>query len=619
LAFALSLPGQELDRAYEALRAGKLEAAREAFEKGLSRDPGHQGARVDYAYLLLRMGETREGREEIRKALEAEPEREALWLEYAFLCHETGLRPEAFETFLRLRTARDPNVKAQAEEAWKRLDDELATATARWREAAAKNPDSYSVHEELARLLEERNDYVAAATEYRLAFGLKPDKRKYLLDIARVEREALRIDYEMAALLAASRGPQAWVAEQAKEQMTTRYPYVYEFEYAIQMDPLNVGLRREFGFLLLEMGRQKEAITVFTELLKLAPEDALANAQVAFLKGSREMLVKVAAQGETSLSAVRELAEKSLQKGYLKDALAYFNEVQASSPADYETMLRLGWTQNMLKNDREALKWFNLARRSPDAPVAAEAEKAYRNLRPALAPVQSTSWMLPFYSSRWREGFAYGQTKMEIRVPGTRVRPYLSSRLIADFGTSPQRLSGGVTPQALSESAVVVAAGLAAPRWNGLLAWGEVGSAWQYFGRRQGTARIKPDYRGGVNYARTLLKGRWATTADAVFLSRFDNNTLFYWQNRVGKVTGGEGSVTWQAYWNFNVTADAKRLDWANFFETGPGLRIHFDPLPKGLYLSVDYLEGWHFLRTGEGRARRFRDVRAGLWYAFTR
>lgn len=619
LLFAFSLLGQTLDEAYDALRGRRFEQARALFEKGLEKDPAKVAARVDYAYLLLKMGETAKGREQIRLALEAEPEREMLWLEYAFLCYETGLRAEAFEVFLRLRQAQDETVRKTAGETFARLDGELQTSIARWREAASKNPDSYSVHEELARLLEERNDWVAAAAEYRLAFGLKPDKRKFLLDIARVERDALRLDYAHAALLGASRGAQPYVAQMAREGMTTRYPYVYEFEYAIQMDPLNVNLRREFGFLLLAMNREKEAMAAFEALLRLAPDDTLANAQLAFLKtarndvaGARPLLAKVAAQGESSLSAARELAEKSLEKGYLKDALLYLNQIREASPNDFATMLRLGWAHNMMKNDKEAIRWFEMARHSPDAKVAKEAEQAYQNLRPSLAPFRTTSWVLPFYSSRWKEVFTYGQTKMEFRLPGTAVRPYLSSRFIGDLGRNRQSTAGQMLPQSLSESAVVAAVGLATPRRAGWMAWGEAGSAWQYFGKS-----MRPDYRGGVNFARNIGAGSyWATTFDGVFLSRFDNNALFTWQNRLGQ---NKADRALRLYWNFNVTVDAKRQDWANFVETGPGLRFRFEGMPQGLYFSVDYLAGWHLMKTSPGRDQKFRDLRAGLWYAFTR
>ncbi len=626
-AFAVSLFSQSLDEGYLALREGRLDSALQHFEAALAKGPQPIPARIDFAYLLLRTGDTLRAREEFRGILDLEPERERLWLEYAFLCFETNQRPQAYEIFLRLRRAFDPEVKKTAEDTFQRLDAELEIAITRWRDATQSNAGSYSGHEELARLLEERNDWIAAAEQYRLAFGLKPDKRKFLLDIARTEREALRIDYSMAALVAASRGPQPYVAELAREQMTTRYPYVYEFEYAIQMDPLNVPLRRELGFLLLAMKREADAMRVFSELLRLAPDDPLANAQLAFLKsarndssGAKPLLERAARQSESGLTAIRDLAEKSLAQGYLKDALRYLQQLRENNPEDFPTMLRLGWTHNLLKNDQEAIRWFELARRSPDPKIAAEADRAYRNLRPALAPFRTTTWVLPFYSSRWREVFAYGQMKTEIRLPFTQLRPYLSTRFIGDLGrnrTLRAGPAGELAPQALSESAVVGAIGLASPRWQGVMAWGEAGSAWQYFARRNGTARIKPDYRAGLNFSRSFgPSSLWTTNVDAVFLSRFDNNTLFYWQNRLGRTSSER---PFQFYWNLNLTADARRMEWANFFETGPGLRFRLSSMPPGLYFSVDALQGWHLMKTSPGRSQRFRDIRAGLWYAFTR
>ena len=51
--------------------------------------------------------------------------------------------------------------------------------------------------------------------------------------------------------------------------------------------------------------------------------------------------------------------------------------------------------------------------------------------------------------------------------------------------------------------------------------------------------------------------------------------------------TGGFHS---QVLWNANVTADAKRQYWANYVETGPGVRFRFDNSP--LLFSVSMLRG---------------------------
>ena len=105
-----------------------------------------------------------------------------------------------------------------------------------------------------------------------------------------------------------------------------------------------------------------------------------------------------------------------MDAGYLKDAEKYLRVAHDNDPVDFNVMLKLGWTYNLLKNDAQALDWFRLARLSDDADLAREANKAYRNLRSAVAPVKTSVWMLPFYSSRWKDLFTYAQVKTEYRL-----------------------------------------------------------------------------------------------------------------------------------------------------------------------------------------------------------
>src|SRR6185312_6807560 len=80
-----------------------------------------------------------------------------------------------------------------------------------------------------------------------------PERRSVLLELARAERSRSNSEGMIAALLAASRGPEPRAAELAREQMPSRYPFVYEFRQAIELDPTNEGLRKELAYLLLKM------------------------------------------------------------------------------------------------------------------------------------------------------------------------------------------------------------------------------------------------------------------------------------------------------------------------------------------------------------------------------
>jgi hypothetical protein len=312
----------------------------------------------------------------------------------------------------------------------------------------------------------------------------------------------------------------------------------------------------------------------------------------------------------------RLLAEKSLQAGYLKDALKYLRVAHENDPLDFDVMLKLGWTSNMLHDDREAVRWFGLAAKSPDARIAAEATHGYGNLRPALARMRTSAWFTPVWSSRWGNAFGYGQVKSELRVTNLPIRPYVSLRFVGDTGAG--------SPVSLSESSFIAAAGVATPVWKGITGWAEAGSAIRYT-RRGDTGRFVQDYRGGVAFARTF--GRTILSeasglfhevnADGVFISRFDNDLLGYVQNRIGYTLPDVSPVRLQFFWNANATVDVKRQSWANFIEHGPGLRLRIRGTPDALAFTASSLRG-RYTNAQPDTNPAYRDIRVGLWYAVT-
>jgi tetratricopeptide (TPR) repeat protein len=463
-----------------------------------------------------------------------------------------------------------------------------------------------------------------------------------LVDLGRVWKAQNRVDEANAALLAASRGGEARAAEMARELLPERYPYVAEFRRALEVDPDNSELRRELAYLLLKMGQQPEAEAEFRRLTEMAPEDLLSATQLAFLLygrgegaaaqplfdrvlagndeelGNRVRAVLRMPQLQTRRAAqppsidAKVMAERSIKAGYMKDALKYLEMAHESDPGDFNVMLKLGWAYNILHQDAQAIRWFDLARKSSDALVAKEATQAWRNLRGAGERFRTTAWLFPAFSTRWRDLFAYGQVKTELRT-SLPVRPYVSLRFIGDT----RGAIGEVSPQYLSESSFILGLGLRTPTWRGVMAWGEAGSTISYL-----NGHMTPDYRAGVSLMRGAGRqmgsekaGRFAdTTIDGVFISRFGNDFLVYQQGRLGYTTALGTSQT-QFYWNANLTVDGKRQAWANFVETGPGLRFSGALLPEHMYFTINLLRGLYLV----GPTGPYNDLRAGFWYAVTR
>jgi Tfp pilus assembly protein PilF len=645
-----------LEKAYEALRAKNYDVAIASFQRAIAQAPQRASIRKDLAYTLLKVGSNDAALEQFGEAIRLDPSDQHVALEYAFLCYEAKQQAVARRIFDRIRKTGNTT----AEEAFQNIDRPLAEGIARWQKALEMSPDNFSAHEELAKLAEQRDELQLAADHYEKAWRIKPEERALLLDLGRVWKALGRGEDATAALLAASRGAQPRVSERARELLPSRYPYVYEFQNAIRLDPKNVELRHELAYQQLEMGHKAEAEEQFRAIHQLSPDDLLSTAQLGFLllnrrdlPGAKPLLDEVLKSDNGELAErvraalkmppglqrrtvtahvasgeAKSMAERSLNAGYLKDALKYLALAQEADPLDFSVMLKLGWTYNMLHDDREAIRWFKLAAKSPDSAIAAQAEKAYKNLNPQFQRFRFTAWMFPFYSSRWQDTFGYGQVKEEMKLGSLPLRVYVSMRFVGDARGRLGPTSGYPMPQYLSESSVIFGVGLATASFRGLTGWMEAGESVKYLSRTD-IGKAIPDYRGGLSFARGLghlmggSHGYFAeTNDDGVFVSRFQNDMLLYSQNRTGytfavseRLLGGLQS---QIYWNYNVTADRTHQYWANFVETGPGLRFRSAALPKSMLFSVNLLRGVYLVNAGNPRRPNFFDVRAGFWYAFS-
>ncbi len=237
-------------QAYDALREKNYDQAVAGFEQAIALAPERASIHKDLAYTLLKIGENEAARDHFAEAMRLDPADQHVALEYAFLCYETKQQAVARRIFDRIRKTGD----ATAEQAFENIDRPLREGIERWKKALEMSPDNFSAHQELATLAEQRDELELAAEHYEKAWRLKPGERSLMLDLGRVWKALGRVEQANSMLLAASRGGQPRVAEQARELLPTRYPYVYEFEQALAVDPKNFELRREFSYLLLEMG-----------------------------------------------------------------------------------------------------------------------------------------------------------------------------------------------------------------------------------------------------------------------------------------------------------------------------------------------------------------------------
>jgi thioredoxin-like negative regulator of GroEL len=669
-----SPPGQaDLTKAYDALKTRDYDLAIELFHKGIALQPANPGLHKDLAYTLLKTGDNAAARDEFAAAQKLNPLDETAALEFAFLAFETKQPIQARRMFDKLRQTGSPATRQTAEQAFQNIDKPLATSIARWQQAIAQSPKPndltmFSAHWELAQTAELRDELPLAAKEYEICRQLKPQMAELLLHLARVYAQINRGEEAQAALLAASRSSESRTAEQALEIYGTRYPYPYEFLNALKLDPHNAALRRELVYLYLAMNEKPKAIEQLEAILSANPKDFAAREQLDALRGfkTRPQYIPHDAAPSASATSAKAMGLKSLALGYNNDAIKYLLQALEEDPKDSAAMLKLGWAYNAAKRDAEAKIWFDRARHagaqragscretesgiraastgpscasSPeDRQIAAEANKAFHTLNGDVTP-QTTIWALPMYSSRWNDIFTYGQIKRSIPIPGLGhfnklVSFYVSTRFTGDAktGFTTQNVA---YPENLSQSSFIFGIGASSKTWRHLTGWVEAGESVKYLNLKNVGAAV-PDYRGGLNFAKgfgSLLASNKAgfyyeTTGDAIYVSSFGKDWLFYSQNRAGRtIPIGEGNKL-QLLLNGNLVQDEQRQPWANIFEYGPGLRFHPHFFPANVYFSTDFLLGirlleqWDPLKNGAKNPyypAYYNDIRIGFWYALTK
>ncbi len=635
-----------LDRAYAALRGRNYSSAIASLQEAITLAPKQPSIRKELAYVYLKVGETAWARDMFEHAVRLNPLDYRAALELAFLRYETKQIAEARALFQTVRQKGEPPEGKAATDALAGIDAELAQSVARWAEAVAMDPLNRSAQLELADLYEKSGE-PAKAVDHYLAAWLVPSaelRDEILPWLARARQAAGDGEGATGAWLLASRSKETRIAETAREHLPKRYPWAAEFRRALELNPRDTELRRDLAYLQLEVGNTEEARKEFEIIVQQNPNDLLSAAQLAFLYLDRNhpaeavSLLERARQSadkevsrragealrrtqEVEAQPHRELGERSLRQSYLKDAQREFLRAYEINPRDFDAALKLGVIANLMRQDREAMRWFLIAAGSGDPEIASQARQSYNNLAPHFQRFTTTLWTFPFFSTRYHDMFQYSQLKTEFRLGGLPIRPYFSLRFIGDL----KQRTSEEAPQFLSESSLIAGFGIRTQLVHGITLWGEAGEAISYARRRApGVPKAGPDYRGGLNWFHAggafLGSGRrgvfYETNIDAVYVSRFQNDAIAYWQLRPGYQLPGRGRLRTQVYWNLNVTADRNRAYWANFAESGPGVRFRLTGGARPLDLSINALRGVHLINEGNPRGPNYYDLRIGLWYS---
>lgn len=650
-----------VSEAYELMARKEFEAAVERFRRALAADPKRVNLYSEIGFASLKMGETEQAVAAFETYEKARPDDAHNALQLAYLYMQTAREQKGLEYFERVEKGADPALAKQAREAREAAEQPLLAEIARWSQAVEQNPNDDDNREMLADFYARHRDLPKAVEQYRELRRRAPTRYRHLISLATLYEKINDAPMATAYYLLASRCPEPRIAESGRQGLNNRYPFASEFEKALEQEPSQTEVRRELGYLYLTMKQPENAARHFEVIVAAEPKDYQSLAQLGFIcadLGRRQdairLLERVRREGPADLAqkagaALRQLGAPpadtligpvgepqdevqrhkqlgyaSIQKNYLQAAAREFEEVYKLNPKDYQAIMQLGYLYNVMKRDDIAVRWFKLARSSPDPKMAAEARRAVSNLSWPLRKVVSTFWVQPFISSRWNDAFGYGQLKTEFRIPGLPFKPYLGLRFIGDTRTR----TGGVLPQIYSEDGVIVSGGLVGRVYKNLFAWGEAGNQLTFLRNRPpGLNRSTPDYRGGFSYGQVLGPKLFSkepglfmdVTNDAVYLSRYGHNAIFYTQTKYGYQFRPWKGFYHQPFLAANVLADARGDYYNNFVEVGPGYRFGFIKFSR-MNAYVALIRGAY---TTQGRRAinfshgpNYWDLRVVIWFA---
>ena len=180
------------------------------------------------------------------------------------------------------------------------------------------------------------------------------------------------------------------------------------------------------------------------------------------------------------------------------------------------------------------------------------------------------------------------------------------------IGDTRQTLNRGMAlpPQYLSESSFIAARWRRHQPWRGLTGWFEAGEAMKYLGSRKDVGAMIPDYRGGLAFARGFGHLLTPSVARAVLRNQRrrhlcqpvpERHAAVFAKPRRLHVAGSRDrpDSRRRSIWNWNVTVDLKGQYWANYFETGPGLRFRVQPMPRHMAFTISAVRGNYLVQEG--------------------
>ncbi len=298
-----------------ALNQNDLATAQSRFEEVVRLAPSLEQGHSALGAVLVREGRLEDGIRELQKALAIKPGDGSAQLNLALTYEQAGLPAKAVPLFERAEAgAKGTNhpLPASVLEDYARALQTIgrpAAAVVQMREAAAREPRSAAVHDDLGNLYALQKDWPHAEAAFSEAIRLKPDLAMAHLHLGFVLQ-----------------------AEQKSDP-------VAEWVQAGKLAPEDAGIALIAGKAIADAGKDDEAIPLLERALKLEPKSTVASYQLALslqrvnrLPEAIQLLQSVVAADGNNADALVNLGLALSQQHRAKDAVPYLQRALALKP-----------------------------------------------------------------------------------------------------------------------------------------------------------------------------------------------------------------------------------------------------------------------------------------------
>ena len=362
------------------------------------------------------------------------------------------------------------------------------------------------------------------------------------------------------------------------------------FLRAIAADSTPATAFIELGYLDLAGGNKSAAAQWFERGAARAPDNAEVRRQLGFV-----------------LVDLRRTA----------DAIAAFESIaRTSSGYRDQDRLALAYLYDASARNREAMVAFRAAATSPDTAVANPARRALRVKADVGTVLFSEGYLAPFYQSRFDNTIGFGFLRHGVES-GRSWAPaaYTSLRVTRD-----SKSTAGAQSRVLSDNAAIVAGGVRVRPWHGpVWLYAEAGGASSLLANDTTTWR-RDVRAGGYLIAqderRLARSANWTlvtdVAADVSWYERFDRNVIAYAQLREGIRVGTAGKVALDVFGRGWVGYDSRGDFFNRAAESGGGVALRLGP---NFVLFTEGIYGRFIEQPPAGVKRRYQDWRVtAVW-----